>query len=218
VDATTDLGDAPNAEAQPKHRKSFIREGTIPAGSLTWKGRRHFKSRMIEWRQAIWAEFPTEARVLKVAWCLEGLFEGRGYAFASNPYLAAQTAIPINKVEQALKALSDAGAIVRAHVFTKRGLQRRLFPAAKILLVLPPKTGGAAISDLPPKTGGDAVNVPTPQDGTNSPPAAGGQKKKELRGQFSSTQTAALRDAERRAAREANRGSEDEFWKPSAPR
>jgi hypothetical protein len=185
---------------------------------MGWNSRRHFRARMAFWRQALCTKFPTDSRILRLAWCLAGLFEARGYAFPSDGFLASQSVTPAKKVTDGLKAMEDAGAIIRVHVFKKGQLQRRIFPAVGILSVLSPTLGDAVLSDLSPTAGDTGVKVPIPHGGANLSPTAGGQNKKEFRGQFSSTQNAALRDAERRAAREANRGSDDEFEKRRAPR
>jgi hypothetical protein len=74
-----------------------------------------------------------EARLLKLAWRLEGLFGPGGYAFPTNGHLVAATGIPANKINDALQGLEEAGAIIRTRVKTPDGrFQRRLYPAAAI--------------------------------------------------------------------------------------
>jgi hypothetical protein len=75
---------------------------TAPSGALRWASA---TERMT---------FPERPRCLRVAWALDGLFNGKsGYAYPVNADLANMTGLPINKVPDALLALESNGAILR---------------------------------------------------------------------------------------------------------
>ena len=64
--------------------------------------------------------------------------------------------MPVNKVQQVLKDLEDAGAIVRASSFVAGKAQRRIWPSTKII---PPVVGGihppTTTGLIPPTAGGE---------------------------------------------------------------
>lgn len=78
--------------------------------------------------------FGEQTRALRIAWVLDGLFNARtGYAHPSNPYLAGETGIAINKVRAALAELEAGGAIVRTVTRSRNGTRREIYPAATLL-------------------------------------------------------------------------------------
>jgi hypothetical protein len=145
---------------------------------------------------------PLEARVLKLAWWLETLFQKHGYAFAANAHFAGTTSMPIGSVERAFTALEDAKAIIRVHVFTaKGGVERRVFPATGILSVLPAKTAGSRKNIAPAKSAGTG----TRQDERKLPANLAGQNRKEGSYNLTATQIASRRQTEINEQREAER-------------
>ena len=116
-----------------------LRDGQTPVGALTWVSSRERARLLREWREAVMRRFADEARALRIAWALECLFLRKGYAFASNSKLADKVSMDsIRNVERSLKALADAGAIIRVLV----GPERRIFPAAEIIGRRPAKLAG----------------------------------------------------------------------------
>jgi hypothetical protein len=87
---------------------------TAPPGALTWASAAERNRKLIPWRRAVSMTFAVQPRCLRVAWALDGLFNGKsGYAYPGNDGLANMTGLPINKVQDALLALKSDGAILR---------------------------------------------------------------------------------------------------------
>jgi hypothetical protein len=111
---------------------------TTPAGALTWGSAAERNRKLIPWRRAISMTFAERPRCLRVAWALDGLFNGKcGYAYPVNADLANMTGLPINKVQDALLALESDGAILRITRVTPGGRRQRLIYPATALLPTP---------------------------------------------------------------------------------
>jgi hypothetical protein len=80
-----------------------------------------------DWRFAIMQTFSHEARPIKIAWALESLSAGRGYAFPSDTALAAMCGLNAAALYLGLRTLEAEGFIARVHVATPSGTERRLF-------------------------------------------------------------------------------------------
>ncbi|KJC47314.1 hypothetical protein UB31_18840 [Bradyrhizobium sp. LTSP849] len=148
------------------------------------------------WRTAVGRHFAGSARVLRVAWTLEWLFNlHRGYAFPTDARLAQKLGIPILKVQQALLDLERAGAIVRASVVQTDGRkQRRIWPSTELPSTIFPAVG----------------NMDTPHDGVKHIPHRGETESLIERAavptrRLSTTQQDAKRTAELREQAEARR-------------
>jgi hypothetical protein len=106
---------------------------TAPSGALTWASAAERNRKLIPWRRAISMTFAERPRCLRVAWALDGLFNGKsGYAYPVNADLANMTGLPINKVQDALLALESDGAILRITTSGARR-QRLIYPATALL-------------------------------------------------------------------------------------
>jgi hypothetical protein len=85
-----------------------------PSGALPWASAAKRNRKLIPWRPAISMTFAERPRCLRVAWELDGLFNGKsGYAYPVNADLANMSGLPINKVQGGLLALETDGAILR---------------------------------------------------------------------------------------------------------
>jgi hypothetical protein len=109
---------------------------TAPSGALTW-GSAAERNRLLRlWRRAVFSIFGEQPRAIRVAWVLTDLFNvKRGYAFASNPYLAEVTNMAVNKLRATLGILESGGAIIRAEVINPATgqTQRVIHPATAII-------------------------------------------------------------------------------------
>jgi hypothetical protein len=84
-----------------------------PPGALTWRSAAERNRQIAAWRRAVLTRFGQQTRALRVAWALESLFNvKRGYAFASNQYLADATGMAMRDVQKGLLAL-EGEAIIR---------------------------------------------------------------------------------------------------------
>jgi hypothetical protein len=180
-------GDRPSP---PKKWKRHFERGT-PKDALTWKNARQRSARMFGWQCAVTTMFASSARVVRIAWLLSLLCQKEGYAFPTDEYISKTLNIPVNKVQEALKQLETAGAIVRASSFVDGKPQRRIWPSTKII---PPAAGG----------------IHTPRDDRVDTPHGGGTDSIETprtrrTSRISTTAEAAKRDAERREQREQQR-------------
>ena len=108
---------------------------TAPSGALTWGSAAERNRKLIPWRRAISMTFAERPRCLRVAWALDGLFNGKcGYAYPVNADLTNMTGLPINKVQDTLLALESDGAILRITRVTPGGrTQRLIYPATALL-------------------------------------------------------------------------------------
>ena len=98
---------------------------------------------MHRWRRGLSRGFAERARALRVAWALEWLFTDDGYAYPSDPHLASDTGLPLNKVQAALNDLEQGRAILRVHIVIDGKLKRRIFPAVG---VRPPSEAAYSVS------------------------------------------------------------------------
>jgi hypothetical protein len=120
-------------------------ETAEPMIVLSWKTPAERNMKLKAWRRAVMVTF-NELRIVRIAWTLEGLFNVKtGYAHPSNTYLANETGVRVNKVQEALATLEKGGAIVR-RMTVQRGSQRwrAIYPGATII--------GAGVT---PSSGGD---------------------------------------------------------------
>jgi hypothetical protein len=109
---------------------------TAPPGALTWASSAERNRLLRLWRRAVFAIFGQQARCVRVACVLMGLFNTKsGYAFPTNEYLAEETNIAVNKVRETLGILESGGAIMRANVTNPATsqMQRVIYPAVAII-------------------------------------------------------------------------------------
>ena len=107
---------------------------TAPSGALTWGSAAERNRKLIPWRRAISMTFAERPRCLRVAWALDGLFNGKcGYAYPVNADLTNMTGLPINKVQDTLLALESDGAILRITRVSGGRRQRLIYPATALL-------------------------------------------------------------------------------------
>jgi hypothetical protein len=107
-----------------------------PSGALTWGSAAERNKRLRLWRRAVFAIFREQPRVIRVAWVLTDLFNvKKGYSFPSNPYLAKETNMAVNKLRETLGMLESGGAIIRADVTNPASgqTQRVIYPANAII-------------------------------------------------------------------------------------
>jgi hypothetical protein len=101
---------------------------------LTWQSKAERNKLLRLWRQAVRIFFGEEARCLRIAWALGDLFNDKtGYAFPSNATLATETGIAENKVQAALLALEQGGAIIRRMIVHNGHPQRVIYPASTLI-------------------------------------------------------------------------------------
>src|SRR5437763_1438991 len=98
-----------------KWKRRFER-GT-PKGAMTWKSAKQRSRLMFAWRCATMAKFNHSARVLRVAWLLDSLFQKEGYAYPTDQYIGQTVGMQINHVQATLTILEKGGAIIRASRF-----------------------------------------------------------------------------------------------------
>jgi len=115
---------------------------SAPASALTWTSGKDRNRKLIPWRRAMWATFGGHARCMRIGWLLDNLFKiEAGYAHAPNDYLASESGMRANKVQEVLAILENGGAIIRTYVIYKGRKQRVIFPSAA--LIRHPRFGGA---------------------------------------------------------------------------
>jgi hypothetical protein len=169
-----------------------------PPGALTWRSPRERFQLLLAWRTACIRMLDREARQVRLAWFLEGLFHRNGYCNASNGFLAQRSRIAENKVQEAVAALQVAGAIVRKRV----GRERQIWPCNRIL----------EAARLTPPSRGSLIH---PREGT---PVTGVQNTKSTNrrrsGSVTTVMSAARLEAERRAARERGESPLNIFGEP----
>jgi len=109
---------------------------TTPPGALTWRSSARRNRLLKVWRREVFARFGEQARCVRVACVLMDLFNvKRGYAFATNPYLAEETCIAVNKIREALGILESGRAIMRTNIINPATgqKQRVIYPAIGIM-------------------------------------------------------------------------------------
>jgi hypothetical protein len=98
-----------------------------PPGALTWRSAAERNRQLSLWRRAVLTRFGEQTRALRVAWVLESLFNvKRGYAFASNQYLADATGMATRDLQKGLLAL-EGEAIIRV-IHRSRTTTRVMWP------------------------------------------------------------------------------------------
>jgi hypothetical protein len=118
---------------RPASGRVYLLPDEAPTGALLWATTRHKARQLRRWRRGIGATFSAKPSVLKVAWALEWLFNAdKGFAFPKNIFLARETGLAVNKIQEALAALEAAGGIIRVYVQDGNEDQRRIYPAAAI--------------------------------------------------------------------------------------
>jgi hypothetical protein len=171
-------------------RRTFVHESYTPADALTWRTARQRNLALWPWRKAVNREFAERARCLRVAWVLDIMFGSDGFAFMADSWFEREVGLPINKVQEALLALEQGGAIIRASTYIEGKAQRRIWPSA---LILPPTVGD---SD-------------TPHRGIEIPPTAGRHtqyyRKNGGNNGLSSTAMAALKESNIRNTKRLDR-------------
>lgn len=170
-----------------------IQPGQWPAEALRWRSGREKGALFRAWRKALVRDFGTHARVIRLAWELAELCWNRGYAYASDGWIARETGLSLEAVQRALKKLADGGAIVRVHVPNGRTFQRQVFL-------------GASIVERHRTRHGDGGATPVTAT-VSAPVAATGQKQHKEIERHAKTRTPTVREAARiesdlRAARE----------------
>ncbi|MGY3484002.1 hypothetical protein ACVW1C_001885 [Bradyrhizobium sp. USDA 4011] len=122
-------------------KRLFVERHQTPEGALTWRGSRQRTKKLCEWRAATIRNYTECSRLLRIAWTLEGLAIGRGYAFASDTVLAKMADVEVRNLQRALKTLEDDGVIIRASisVHTDKGwkAERRIWLSSKIIKSIP---------------------------------------------------------------------------------
>jgi len=118
-----------------------------PQGALTWSTSYQKGKALQAWRRAVCAAHSEEPRCLKVAWVLSELFKSaKGYAYPPDFYLARETGLPTNKLQDALTRLERGGSIIRVHRLQGEQTYRRIFPSATLI---PPTLGGRGTPQQP---------------------------------------------------------------------
>jgi hypothetical protein len=175
---------------RPLDRRTFVHASYSPPGALTWRTPAQRGKVLWSWREAVNRKFAERPRCLRVAWLLDCLFGSDGYAFATDSWFERKIGLPINKVQEALLALEQGVAIIRASAIVDDKAQRRIWPSS---LIIPPTVG----------------DMDTPHGGCVIPPTVGGHtkyyRKNSQKNGLSTTAQAALRDAELRESKIHNR-------------
>jgi hypothetical protein len=186
----------------PKWRRRFVRDGETPQHALTWRHSKQRTALLCAWRNAVIGRFTESARLLRIAWTIEGLAVKKGYAFISDSTLSKRLGIHLTGIQRGLTELERDGVIVRASVFVNGEPERRIWLSSKIIGQIPATIAGTHTRC------GDTQHTRY-DSGTES----NQYPKTPRRGRTTCTQDAARRDAERReqAARqrlEARAGEE----------
>jgi len=132
--------------------------------AMAWTTHAERDKAFANWRRALLHRFEASPRVIKVGICVRDL-AGRGFCFASDQRLSEESGVPQAKVSDALKALEDGGAIIRAMVLDGNSRNRRIWLRADFGNTLSPTVGG----------------TPIPHEGQNLSPTVGGQNKERIR-------------------------------------
>jgi hypothetical protein len=105
---------------------------------------------------------------VRVAWALEWAFVKKGgRSFAGNTFLSEETGVSEKHVNEALRALEDAGAIVRVTVRIGRKRQRVIYPSTTII-----------DREDTPRNRGRKKQKHDPETGENASPKSGGHNSK----------------------------------------
>lgn len=142
----------------------LIAPNATPSGAMVWGAHAERDKAFANWRRALLHRFDATPRVIKVGICVRDL-AGRGFCFAADKWLAEESGVPQAKVSDALKALEDAGAIIRGMVIDGNSRNRRIWLKADFGGTLSPTVG----------------DTPIPQGDQNRSPTVGGQNKERIR-------------------------------------
>jgi hypothetical protein len=171
-------------------RRTYVHASHTPPDALTWRTATQRNRVLWPWREAVNRKFAERPRCLRVAWLLDCLFGLDGYAFATDSWFERKIGLPINKVQEALLALEQGAAIIRASAIVYGKAQRRIWPNS---LIIPPTVG----------------DMDTPHGGSEIPPTVGRHtqyyKNNSRKNGLSTTALAALRDAELRESKAQDR-------------
>ncbi|KWV61128.1 hypothetical protein AS156_25770 [Bradyrhizobium macuxiense] len=181
-------------------KRRFVSSHETPEGALTWRSVTQRKKKLCDWRIATMQRYPECSRLLRIAWTLEGLAVGRGYAFASDPVLAKMAGVEVRNLQRALKQLEDDDVIIRASIsiHSDKGwkAERRIWLSAKVIKSIPVTVTGTDTGHGDHKTTGYGDRTEAKEE-TQSPII---DRKRGL----SSTQLAAKRSAEINAKKRKN--------------
>lgn len=131
---------------------------------MAWSTHAERDKAFANWRRALLHRFEASPRVIKVGICVRDL-AGRGFCFAADRRLAEESGVPQAKVSDALKALEDAGAIIRGMVLDGNSRNRRIWLKADFAGTLSPTVG----------------DTPIPHEAQNLSPTVGGQNREGIR-------------------------------------
>jgi hypothetical protein len=123
-------------EAPRQRRGRAMTDTDSPPGALTWSSAAERNRRLEVWRRAVFAIFGEQTRCVRVAWVLMSLFNVKmGYAFPTNPFLAEETRMAVNKLRETLLILENGRAIIRAYRINPATgqKQRVIYPATGIV-------------------------------------------------------------------------------------
>jgi hypothetical protein len=119
---------------QPTRRpRPVMVEAGPPPEAVTWTSKEDRAEMIKIWRHAVFGRFGTQGRTLRLAWILTDLVVKRGFAYAGDEHLEAETRVHADGVERALTALERAGAILRVHRSEKGKARRRIYLARRII-------------------------------------------------------------------------------------
>jgi hypothetical protein len=118
---------------RPRQRRRFIGPDETPEGAFTWRNGQERNKLLWIWRGAFCKLFPESARLIRIAWALEGMCRKKGYAWGGDDYLSQELGIRPNHLRAALAAMERAGTIIRAYIFEsgKTEPERRIWLSAK---------------------------------------------------------------------------------------
>jgi hypothetical protein len=173
-------------------RRNFVHASHTPPDALAWRTPAQRNKALWPWREAVNRKFAERPRCLRVAWLLDCLFGEDGYAFATDSWFERKICLPVNKVQEALLALEQGLAIIRASAIVEGKAQRRIWPSS---LIIPPTVG----------------NMDTPHRGCEIPPTVGRHtqyyRKSSQKNGLSTTALAARRAATLRETKGQDRES-----------
>jgi hypothetical protein len=126
-------GENIEAPSSQRWKGRFIRDGEIPEHAITWRGSKQRTARICAWRIPVIKRFHGSARLLSIAWTIEGLTVERGYAYCGDIFLSKQIGIHTTGIQRGLTELERDGVIVRASVFVNGKPMRRIWLSSRII-------------------------------------------------------------------------------------
>jgi hypothetical protein len=124
----------PDAPAPTRAADRLDSEIAAPPHVLSWRSASERNRKLRAWQRAVLTTFGEQPRALRIAWVLHSLFNVRtGFAHPSNPYLARETGLLVNKVQDGLMTLEKGGAIVRVVTRSNSVTRREIYPAATLV-------------------------------------------------------------------------------------